>query len=54
MELLKVLKSGSIIASGKGPLTFEEYGTGTIGKNSNYPNEKLPKTGIPITGGLGI
>lgn len=43
-------KNGSIIASGAG-LTFEEYGTGTIGKNSNYQNENLPKTGIPITGG---
>lgn len=36
-----------IIASGIG-LNFEEYGTGTRGEQSPYP--ELPKTGIPITG----
>lgn len=47
---IKSKKTGFIVAEGSG-LTFEEYGTGTIGKNSNYPKDKLPTSGIPITGG---
>jgi len=43
-------KKGLVVAEGSG-LTFEEYGTGTIGRNSSYPKDKLPKSGIPITGG---
>jgi hypothetical protein len=47
---IKSKKTGSIVAEGSG-LTFEEYGTGTIGRNSNYPKDKIPTSGIPITGG---
>lgn len=47
---IKSKNTGFIVAEGSG-LTFEEYGTGTIGKNSNYPKDKLPTSGIPLTGG---
>ena len=47
---IKTKKTGFIVAEGSG-LTFEEYGTGTIGRNSNYPKDKIPTGGIPITGG---
>lgn len=47
---IKSKKTGLVIAEGSG-LTFEEYGTGTIGRNSSYPKDKIPTSGIPITGG---
>lgn len=31
-------------------LAYIEFGTGDIGKSSNYPEENLPKEGVPITG----
>lgn len=47
---IKSKKKGLVVAEGSG-LTFEEYGTGTIGRNSSYPKDKIPTSGIPITGG---
>lgn len=41
-------KNVNVFAVGE-RLTFEEYGTGTRGKESNYPVEKLPQENIPIT-----
>lgn len=46
--IIKSRKKGQVVATGE-KLTFEEYGTGTIGKQSGYPQEKLPKKGIPNT-----
>lgn len=31
-------------------LSYIEFGTGRVGEQSNYPNDKLPKQGVPITG----
>lgn len=31
-------------------LSYIEFGTGDVGKNSNYPEQNLPKEGVPITG----
>lgn len=31
-------------------LAYIEFGTGRVGEQSNYPQDKLPKTGVPITG----
>ena len=47
---IKSKKKGFVVAEGSG-LIFEEYGTGTIGRNSSYPKDKIPTSGIPITGG---
>jgi hypothetical protein len=38
-----------IIAQGKG-IAYLEFGTGRVGENSNYPKEKLPQKGVPLTG----
>lgn len=39
---------GTITASRKG-IAYIEYGTGLVGKGT-YPQENLPKSGVPITG----
>ena len=31
-------------------LSYIEFGTGRVGEQSNYPTEKLPQSGVPITG----
>ena len=31
-------------------LSYIEFGTGRVGEQSNYPTEKLPQYGVPITG----
>ena len=31
-------------------LAYIEFGTGRVGEQSNYPTEKLPQSGVPITG----
>lgn len=31
-------------------LSYIEFGTGHIGEQSNYPKNKLPQQGVPITG----
>ena len=31
-------------------LAYIEFGTGRVGQQSNYPTEKLPQSGVPITG----
>ena len=41
--------SARIIASKEG-LAYIEFGTGDVGKESNYPDSNLPQEGIPITG----
>ena len=38
-----------VVAEREG-LAYIEFGTGDIGKESNYPLEKLPQQGVPITG----
>jgi hypothetical protein len=38
-----------VVAERKG-LAYIEFGTGDVGKESNYPTENLPKQGVPITG----
>lgn len=38
-----------VVAEGEG-LAYIEFGTGRVGEQSKYPNEKLPKQGVPITG----
>jgi hypothetical protein len=38
-----------IVAERQG-LAYIEFGTGDVGKESNYPQENLPKQGVPITG----
>ena len=38
-----------VVVKRKG-IAYIEFGTGDIGKNSNYPEENLPKEGVPITG----
>ena len=31
-------------------IAYIEFGTGDVGKSSNYPEQNLPKQGVPITG----
>ena len=38
-----------VVAEREG-LSYIEFGTGRVGEQSNYPQDKLPKTGVPITG----
>ena len=38
-----------VIAEREG-LSYIEFGTGRVGQQSNYPTEKLPQSGVPITG----
>ena len=38
-----------VVAEREG-LAYIEFGTGRVGQQSNYPNEKLPQSGVPITG----
>ena len=47
----ETLGSGAsrVIAEREG-LSYIEFGTGRVGQQSNYPNEKLPQSGVPITG----
>lgn len=40
----------SRVISQREGLAYIEFGTGRIGQQSNYPNEKLPQSGVPITG----
>ena len=38
-----------VVAEGE-QVSYIEFGTGRVGQQSKYPNEKLPKEGVPITG----
>ena len=38
-----------VVAEREG-LAYIEFGTGRVGQQSGYPNEKLPQSGVPITG----
>ncbi len=38
-----------VVAERKG-IAYIEFGTGRVGEQSNYPDKKLPKQGVPITG----
>lgn len=38
-----------VVAEREG-LAYIEFGTGRVGQQSNYPNENLPQSGVPITG----
>lgn len=38
-----------VVAERQG-LSYIEFGTGRVGEQSNYPQEKLPQSGVPITG----
>lgn len=38
-----------VVAQGE-QIAYIEFGTGRVGQQSKYPNEKLPKEGVPITG----
>lgn len=38
-----------VVAEREG-LAYIEFGTGRVGQQSNYPTEKLPQSGVPITG----
>jgi hypothetical protein len=38
-----------VVAEREG-LAYIEFGTGRVGQQSNYPNDKLPQSGVPITG----
>lgn len=40
----------SRVVSEREGLAYIEFGTGRVGEQSNYPNDKLPKQGVPITG----
>lgn len=37
------------ITAKKDGIAYIEYGTGLVGQSSGYPQEYLPKTGVPIT-----
>lgn len=38
-----------VVAEREG-LAYIEFGTGRVGQQSNYPADKLPQSGVPITG----
>lgn len=40
----------SRVVSEREGLAYIEFGTGRVGQQSNYPNENLPQSGVPITG----
>ena len=40
----------SRVVAEKEGLAYIEFGTGRVGQQSNYPNDKLPQSGVPITG----
>jgi hypothetical protein len=40
----------SRVVAEKDGLAYIEFGTGRVGQQSNYPTEKLPQSGVPITG----
>ena len=40
----------SRVVAERAGLSYIEFGTGRVGEQSNYPEQNLPKSGVPITG----